>query len=89
MALRDAAATFIRRIHESFRFLAPSIFRGRDLDRDDYLHVDVTLCRRPDASPEHGDDTLSGVINAADVRTRSSWSRSTAPPWSVRSSLRR
>ena len=50
MALRDAAATFIRRIHESFRFLAPSIFRGRDLDRDDYLHVDVTLCRRPDAS---------------------------------------
>ena len=80
-ALRDVAATFISRMLDSFRFLAPAIFRGRSLSREEYLDVDVTLFQRPGA--QRGPDFPDGTVNSAEVRTRSSWTRPTIPPWSV------
>ena len=81
IAVRDAAAGFIARMHESFRALAPAIFRGRDLASGDYLHIDATLFERPGVA--RGPDMLDGVINGAEVRSRSSWKLPVIRPWCV------
>ena len=82
IALRDSAATFIARMHDSFTFLAPAIFAGCSSIEASYLHVEANLSRKPGSTP--GDDMLDGTITGAAVRSRASWPRPSMPPWCVR-----